>query len=170
VWFVGATVTFAATDEPLVPVRADVRPTRPADRHVTLVFLGPVPEGTAQRVWHSLPRLQLPDEVRALRWARFGRSAVALEVSDDDVLLEGASARCHDAAAEVGVGVRRPSVFRPHVTMARVPRRGRPPNPRALRDWPVPSSALEVGRTALFRTIPQSTADRYEVVDQQTSG
>ena len=169
-WFVGATVTCAETDEPLVPVRVDVRPTRPADRHVTLVYLGRVPEGTAHRVWHSLPRLQLPDEVRALRWERFGRNAVALELSDDDGLLEGASARCHDAAADVVVGVPRPSIFRPHVTMARVPRRARPPSATALRDWPVPSSALQIGRTTLFRTSPQSTADRYEVVDQQTSG
>jgi 2'-5' RNA ligase len=169
VWFVGAPVAFAA-DDPLVPADADVRATRPADRHVTLVFLGRVPGDTARRVWRSIPPLRLPVEVHARRWERFGRSALALELSDDDGLLEAAAARCHDEAADVVVDLGRPAVFRPHVTMARVPRRGRPPSGRELRSWPVPSSALPVGRPTLFRTNPQSTGDRYEVVDQQTSG
>jgi 2'-5' RNA ligase len=170
VWFVGAPVTFAADDEPLVPADADVRAIGSADRHVTLVFLGRVPDDTARRVWQSIAPLELPVEVQALRWERFGRSALALELSDGDGLLEAAAALCHDAAADVGIEVRRPAVFRPHVTMARVPRRGRPPRERDLRGWPVPSSALRVGRLTLFHSNPQSTGDRYDVVEQQPGG
>jgi 2'-5' RNA ligase len=170
VWFVGAPLTFAADDEPLVPADADVRATRPADRHVTLVFLGSVPEETARRVWQSIPPLELPADVRGLRWDRFGRSALALELSDDDGLLEAAAASCHDAAIAVVEDIRRPEVFRPHVTMARVPRRGRPPSTGGLRGWPVPSSALQVGRPTLFRSNPQPTGDRYDVVEQQSRG
>jgi 2'-5' RNA ligase len=170
VWFVGVPVTFAADDEPLVPADADVRALRPADRHVTLVFLGRVPDGAARRVWRSLPTLRLPVEVHALGWDRFGRSAVALGLSDDDGLLEAAATLCHDAAGDVVVDRRRPAVFRPHVTMARAPRRGRPPTERDLRRWPVPSSALQVGRPTLFRSNPRSTGDRYEVVEQQRRG
>ena len=170
VWFVGAPVTFAADDEPLVPSDADVRATRPADRHVTLVFLGRVPDDTAHRVWRSLPTLRLPVEVHALRWDRFGRSALALRLSDDDGRLEAAAALCHDAAGDIVVDLRRPAVFRPHVTLARVPRRGRPPPERVLSSWPVPSSALQVGRPTLFRSNPRSTGDRYEVVEQQHRG
>ncbi len=167
VWFVGAPVTVAAADEPLVPEGAGLRATRSADRHLTLVFLGQVPDDTAQRVWRSIPPLRLPREVHARRWERFGKSALALELSDDDGLLDAAAARCHDAAAEVVVDLRRPPVFRPHVTMARVPRRGRPPTAHALRDWPVPSSGLQVGRPTLFHTAAPGSRDRYAVVAQQ---
>jgi 2'-5' RNA ligase len=167
-WFVGAPVTLAAGDDPLVPADAGVRATRPGDRHVTLLFLGRLPDDTAHRVWRSIPRLLLPVEVRALRWERFGRSALALELSDDAGLLEAAAGQCHDAAADLVADLRRPSPLRPHVTMARVPRRGRPPTARDLGGWPLPARPLQVGRPTLFRSNPQSTGDRYEVVEQQT--
>jgi 2'-5' RNA ligase len=170
VWFVGAPVTVADADEPVAPTGAEVRAVRPGDRHVTLVFLGGVPVDTAQEVWRSIPLLRLPAEVRALRWARFGRSALALELSDADGLFEGGATQCSDAATSVGIEVRPPPVFRPHVTIARVPRRGRPPTDRDLHEWPVPRSALQVGRLTLFRSNPASTGDRYEVVEQQSDG
>ncbi len=167
-WFVGAPVRFAADDEPLLPADAGLRATRPGDRHVTLVFLGRVPDETALQVWHSIPPLTPPVHVHALRWERFGPSALALELSDDGGLLAAAAERCHDAAAHAAVDVRRPAAFRPHVTLARVPRRGRPPTARDLQGWPLPSRPLQVGPPTLFRSAPRSDGDRYEVIEQQT--
>jgi 2'-5' RNA ligase len=169
-WFVGARVVFAVEDEVLVPSDAGLRPVGAADRHVTLLFLGSVPEDTARRVWRSIPPLRLPAEVHARRWQRFGRSALALELADDDGLLEAAAEQCHRAAAEVVTDLERPAVFRPHVTLARVPRRGRAPSARRLGDWPMPARALSVVPPALFRSNPQPTGDRYEGVEQQPGG
>jgi 2'-5' RNA ligase len=168
VWFVGAPLSFA-DDDGLVPADADVVAIGPADRHVTLLFLGRVADDAAQQVWRALPPLRLPAEVRALHWQRFGRSALALELSDDDGRLTAAADRCHDAAEGV-VEVQRHPVHRPHVTMARVPRRSRPPSARALGEWPLPSSPIVVGVPTLFRSRTQPAGDRYEVVAQQPAG
>jgi 2'-5' RNA ligase len=168
VWFVGAPLTFAADDDALVPPDADAVAIGQRDRHVTLVFLGRLPEEVALEVWRALPALHLPATVRALRWDRFGRSALALELSDDDGLLAAAADCCHDAAAQV-VDLQGHPVDRPHVTMARVPRRARPPSARTLAAWPLPSHPLAVGAPTLYRTHPQRApdGDRYALVAQQ---
>ena len=154
-----------ADDDELVPASADVVAIGRPDRHVTLVFLGGVPEGVALEVWRSLPPLRMPDEVRALRWDRFGRSALALELSDDDGLLAAAADPCQNAALQV-VEVQRHPVYRPHVTMARVPRRSRPPSGRVLAGWPMPTDPVAVGVPTLYCTPSPAhpTTDRYAVV------
>ena len=143
-----------------------VRVTRPGDRHLTLVFLGRIPVETVMDCWAALPPLVLPRQTRPRRWERLGQSAIALAISDDDGLLRSAADACHDAVASL-VELRRPSVFRPHVTMARVPRRARPPTSTVLQEWPVPSAPLDVGRTTLFRPAAGGSGDRYEVVEEQ---
>lgn len=165
-WFVGAPLAFEVADVELVPPDAEVVPVRPGDRHVTLVFLGGVPDDSALHVWRSLPDLRLPTEVRALGWARFGQSALALELADEQGLLAVAADHCDSAAAAV-VELRRHPHYRPHVTMARTPRRSRPPSARALAGWPVPPQPITVGAPTLYRTKPKSAGDRYEVVAQQ---
>jgi 2'-5' RNA ligase len=156
-------VAWAAGDPEPVPVAAGVVATRIADRHLTLVFLGRPPDEDVMALWASLGPLELPAAVAPQWWERFGRSAVALVVSDDGGLLEAAAEACH-IAAEGLIGVRRPPSFRPHVTMARVPRRARPPSNADLRTWTVPSGRLEVGALTLFRTRPDQAGDRYERV------
>lgn len=165
-WFVGAPVTFAADDDQLVPPEAGINPVRPGDRHVTLVFLGGAPDSAAAQIWRSLPVLRLPSGVRALRWARFGATALALELSDDDELLAAAAARC-EGAAEPVVDLQRHPAYRPHVTMARVTRRSRPPDARTLEGWPLPGGPIAVGALTLYRTKPQRDGDRYEIVAEQ---
>lgn len=164
-WFVGAPLAFASEDA-VVPPGADVVPIGPGDRHVTLVFLGRVADDTALQAWRSLPALRLPSEVRAMRWARFGRSALALELSDEGGLLAVAAGRCEGAAARL-VAIQRHPVYRPHVTMARVPRRSRPPSARSLDEWPLPPGPIAVGVPTLYRSKTQPTDDRYEAVAQQ---
>lgn len=165
-WFVGAPLSFDDDDDQLVPLEAGVTPVRPADRHVTLVFLGGVPDGTATQVWRSLPTLRLPPEVRALGWARFGATALALELSDQDGLLAVAAGRSAGVAESL-VDLQRHPTYRPHVTMARVPRRVRPPGARALHGWPVPEEPIAVGAVTLYRTKPQPGGNRYEIVAEQ---
>jgi 2'-5' RNA ligase len=164
-WFIGVPMSFGA-DEVALPPGRDLRATRPADRHLTLAFLGGVQEGVALAVWRNVPTLELPTSVRAIAWERFGKSAIALEVSDDDQRLEGAAGACHDAAQGLAE-VRRPSPFRAHVTMARVPRRGRAPAVSALRTWPLPEGALPLGALTLFRSSGVPAGDRYVVVDRR---
>jgi 2'-5' RNA ligase len=168
VWFVGTPLQVTGDDDGVVPSDVDLRVVRPADRHLTLVYLGPVPEPTAHAIWASIPPLPVPTEVRAVRWERLGKSAVALELTDDDGRLAAAAGVCHEAAAKV-IDIEPPRVFRPHLTMARVPRRVRPPTNGVLGEWPVPSGPIAVGRPTLFRSNPQSAGDRYEVVDQQSA-
>lgn len=165
-WFIGAPLAFEVADAELVPPDAEVVPVRPGDRHVTLVFLGGVPDDSALSIWRSLPDLRLPAEVRALGWARFGQSALALELSDEHGLLTVAAGRC-DSAATAVVELQRHPHYRPHVTMARTPRRSRPPSARALAGWPMPSQPIAVGAPTLYRTKPQPGSDRYERVAQQ---
>ncbi len=164
-WFIGAPVSLAG-DPDVVPSNTELRLTRPGDQHLTLVFLGRIPVETAMDCWSALPQLALPPQTRPRRWERFGRSAIALVVSDDDGLLRSAAEAGHDAVASL-VELSRPSVFRPHVTMARVPRRARPPTAKVLQEWPVPSVPLDVGRTTLFRSTTGGSGDRYEVVEEQ---
>jgi 2'-5' RNA ligase len=149
---------------------ADVVPTRPADRHLTLVFLGRVPQATVMDLWRSLPPLTLPATIRALAWERFGRRAIALSLADDDGRLGAAADVCAEAAGAHLRDLRVPAKFRPHVTLGRVAKRASPPAPAALRTWPVPPAPLAVGAPTLFRSRDDPAGDRYEVMAQQDGG
>ena len=166
-WFIGAPVSLPGdAGDVVVPSSTDLRVIRPGDRHLTLLFLGKVPVETVMECWGDLPPLVLPPQSRPLRWERFGRSAIALAISDDDQLLRGAADACHDTAAPL-LELPRPSVFRPHVTMARVPRRARPPTAAELQARPVPGGPLDVDPATLFRSRTEGSGDRYEVVQAQ---
>lgn len=141
--------------------------TRPADRHLTLVFLGRVPRDTVMAAWRSLPHLTLPEEVRAVAWERFGRRAIALSLADDDGRLGAAADVCVSVAGARLSGFRPPAGFRPHVTLGRVPKRVSPPTPAAMRTWSVPPEPLAVGPPTLFRSREDVAGSRYEVMAQQ---
>ena len=109
VWFVGAPVSFdGGLDEAFARDDAVV-PTRPGDRHLTLVYLGRVPSDDVMGVWRALPRLSLPEHVRPLGWERFGRRAIALSLADDDGRLRAAADACFDVAAAQLTQFQRPS-------------------------------------------------------------
>jgi 2'-5' RNA ligase len=166
VWFVGAHVGFG-DDPAAVPPSPAVVPTRPGDRHVTLVYLGPVPEEDADGLWRALPALALPEQTAARAWALFGRRAIAVTLTDDDGRLETAADACIALARSRLPQLRPPARFRPHVTLGRVGRRATPPSRAAVRTWPLPARPLTVGRPTLFRTAADRSGDRYEVVAQQ---
>jgi 2'-5' RNA ligase len=167
-WFVGASVSFAV-DDLVMPEAEGVVATRPADRHLTLAYLGRVATEDVQRVWRALPPLALPERVLALGWERFGRRALALSLGDDDHRLRTAAEACFDAAGAQLLTFERPAELRPHVTLGRVRKGVRPPTPAAMRAWPVPSAPLTLGPPTLFRSRADASPDRYEVVDQQPS-
>ena len=122
-----------------------------------------------REIWRSVPVLDLPSQARAVRWERFGRSAIALVVADKDGRLGAAADACHGAAAPL-IELRPPSPFRPHVTMARVRRRARPPSAAVLRAWTVPQAGLQLGPLTLFRSRVDPGDDRYEVVAHRIAG
>lgn len=141
--------------------------TRSGDRHLTLVFLGRMPREQVLLFWQSLPPLTLPDHARPVQWELMGRRALALTLADDDGRLGAAADACYEVAAEQWIELRRSDRFRPHVTLARVPKRRRPPTQRVLGDWPVPPGPVYVGPPTLFRSREDTTGDRYEIVEQQ---
>lgn len=167
VWFVGAPVSFeGALDEGFSRSDAIV-PTRPGDRHLTLVYLGRVPTDDVMRVWRALPQLALPDHGRPLGWERFGRRAIALSLADDDGRLRSAAEVCFDVADARLPQFDRPASFRAHVTLGRVRKQAKPPTSTTLGAWIVPP-AVDLGPPTLFRLDEQSTGDRYERVEQQS--
>jgi 2'-5' RNA ligase len=154
VWFVGAPVALVDERE-LPPLPGEVRWTSVADRHLTLRYLGRVDDDIAMSAWRAMPALDLPPTASVLRWARFGRSALALVLDDPDGRLAAAAATAHPDA---------PPPYRPHVTLGRIPRRERPPSPTAIARWPLPADVMRVGAPTLFRTRPPGDGDRYEPV------
>lgn len=166
-WFVGAPASLAAED--VVPPAAGLRLTRPVDRHLTLVYLGHVPADVARRVWDALPRLALPAVATGLRWERFGRSAIALVLADDDGSLRRAADRCVTVADAAVASFRPPTEFRPHLTVGRVRKGARPPARRAMAGWPLPPGPLGLGPVTLFRSrdATDPAPERYERVAQQ---
>jgi 2'-5' RNA ligase len=166
-WFIGVPVVLQPEDADLPPAAPGVVALGAADRHVTLAFLGHAADEAVMAIWARMPALALPATVRARRWERFGRRAIALVVWDDDDRLDAAAAASH-RAAEASIELRSPSPFRPHVTMARIGRRARPPTSRALRDWPLPARPLAVGALTLFRSRREPSRGRYEAVERRT--
>jgi 2'-5' RNA ligase len=164
-WFVGAPASFPGP-EPLVPDGSGLSPTRTADRHVTLVFLGAPPEEDVVAYWRSLPELRLPVSAQVEGLARFGRGAIVVTLADDGGRLAAAAEACYDAAPDA-LGLRRPEAHRPHVTLARVARRATPPSARTLQRWPVPPGPVALGPVTLFRSRPAGPGDRYERVAHQ---
>jgi len=167
VWFVGTPVSFA--DDPLLAVPAGVElvATRPADRHVTLVFLGRMPQESALDLWDALPPLTVPEHVGAVAWERFGRNAIALSVADGDDQLRAATDLCLGVAVAQLTDFTRPAGFRPHVTLGRIRKRAHPPTPAAMRGWTVPAELIQVGLPTLFRSRGRADGDRFEVVARQ---
>lgn len=159
-WFVGLPVPAGGWFDAL---RADIprglRIFGPGDLHITLAFLGACGEAAAMRGWAALPALGArPFEVRLGDVRGFGRPSrpsafsVVLAAGADDVAgYIGATRDPVLAAAGARPDRRTP---RPHLTIARPPRRAKATEIRAAQAWarsvPPLGAALELDRVALY--------------------
>jgi 2'-5' RNA ligase len=149
----------------LVADEPDVRRVAAEQLHVTLAFLGWRAEADVERIaamslgaaaGQPVPRL-VPGAVRAVppRDPRL----VALELTDAD----GSAAALQEAVASALREARlyRPErrPFWPHVTVARVRKRGRL---GPLPDLPAPATAFEAGPVTLYRSILRPEGALYE--------
>jgi len=144
---------------------------RPASIHLTLRFLGEVPDavdGHYRDSWREVAAAARPFSLRLDGVGSFpprGRPRV-LWVGVREEGPEGRLARLaasfETAAREIGLAPEhRP--FRPHLTLARVDRSGRVTLP--ARDAFASPSVLGVDRVALFRSQLLPTGARYELLE-----
>jgi RNA 2',3'-cyclic 3'-phosphodiesterase len=146
--------------------RADLRPVAPEALHVTLVFLGYLPEEEIARV--ACTAFEALDGLAAPRLAMTGVKPLpprsprlfALELADED----GRATALHTAASEALAGARlhkpekRP--FWPHLTLARV-KRGADRAP-ALDSGPPPLDSFDACEVTLYRSILRPQGALYE--------
>lgn len=129
-----------------------VRPTRPAQMHLTLHFLGDVAEETMPDLRGRLAQVRgTPFAIDLTGIGRFpprGRPTVLWAGIDLEPALADLHGRIGDAVARSGIPVeRRPYV--PHVTLARL-------TPRAAPSWA--DERIEQGRALAIRGLP---VDRF---------
>lgn len=147
----------AGLDRPAVD---GVRWTTRDQWHVTLRFLGPVPE--VEPVAEALAGLAAAEPVRAVMGpavGRFGRRVLHAPVGGLDALAAGVG------AATAGIG--RPPEDRPfrgHVTLARVAKHA-DVDLRPLAGGPV-AGAWEVGAVCLVESRLSPAGARYEVLEE----
>jgi RNA 2',3'-cyclic 3'-phosphodiesterase len=151
----------AALDAAMVPVRAavpDLRWTEPSGWHVTVAFLGSLPDGRVGELVAALRPIAADVRPLVLRLGEpvvFAAATLVVEVADTPAGATAALGECvQEAIDAAGLPVERRAV-RPHVTLARGPRGGIEPRVVAgvgvagqVADARVPSSwtapALEV--------------------------
>ena len=136
--------------------------TRPESWHLTVRFLGEIPEDSANRFAELLDpaaSVLAPGELRAAGPAlfpslpRLRTIGVAFDREASEALLGGVARAAEAAARAIGCEPEtRP--FRPHVTLARVrtpwPRSAAEDAANAIREWPLP--AWRVGSLVLYRS------------------
>jgi 2'-5' RNA ligase len=140
------------------PATATVRWTTPDQWHVTLRFLGEVPDpgpvaGALEGLAFEMPQAELGP---ATAWFP-GRRVLQVPVAGLDAL-----AAAVDEVLDASAPPRSPG-FSGHVTVARTRGRGRGPAPLAgspcSAPWPV-------GEVTLVRSIPGGGGSRYEVLSR----
>ncbi len=156
-------------------VRGLLRLVSPELMHLTLRFLGEVPEQNVPALTSALERATPPIEVPLALGTpgTFGpaaRTGVAmLRIEGDRRALDALVARV-DAAVEEALGTpREERAYNPHLTLGRVGRRATPDERRrvaeALRAAPAPDPAPFVARrVALVRSHLGPGGPRYEVL------
>jgi 2'-5' RNA ligase len=146
------------------------RPVAPEALHVTLAFLGSRPPGDVDRIApivaaeHAAPRLELGD-VLLLPPRRARVLTVALD--DPTGALRELQARISNALAAAGVYTPEARPFRPHVTVARLRPRVRPPRDAALHLDRLQFSASAV---TLYVSRLRPSGARYEALARAPLG
>jgi RNA 2',3'-cyclic 3'-phosphodiesterase len=154
--------------------RTDVRPVAVEALHVTLVFLGYLPEKEIARVastaFEPLDGLPAPSlSVRELRAVppRAPR-LFALDLADEGGRASGVQAAAADALAAARLYRPEKRPFWPHITFARVKRGER--RPRPLDGPPPPPDPFEASEVTLYRSHLSPRGARYEALERLPLG
>lgn len=156
-WPDDATRVALAAAAALLTLR-DGRPVARADLHVTLAFLGEVPQARVAELCAMAAALrQGPFElvIETAGWWRRSR-VVWLAPNSAPAPLAALAARLHDGA---GITAEAPTSYRPHVTVARGVRRP----PGLLAGFSVPWA---VRNFALIASNSEATGARYQTLAQ----
>jgi len=175
-WFVGfpAAIEDAAIDPILASAPPFLRPFQPADRHVTLAFLGRLPAMRVDAVRERLATLAVPSieaQTAALTLLPSARrpTAVAFRIGRGGNLVAAAVVRHRPALLDAAGCPPDPRPPLPHLTIARPPRRPATHDLHALRRWidaasfaPIP---VRLGPPRLFGWSPDRPARQFVVVE-----
>lgn len=150
----------------------ELRWTAPDNIHLTLRFLGDVPRAATRAVEGAMDAAAgagAPFTLRLGGLGTFGgRRPRVLQLGADAPELRRLAERLDAAlAAEAGFGPRE-GPFRPHVTLARVPRRAQGGAAAPLREMiagaPPPGVECAVGRLDLVHSTPAPNGPAYRVI------
>ena len=145
--------------------RDDLRPVAPEALHVTLVFLGYLPEKEIERVAQTA--LEPLEGLAAPRLAVTGVKAVpprgprlfAFDLADEDGRAGAVQAAASDALAAARLYRPEKRPFWPHITLARV-KRGRKAPPLDAPD--PPAAPFDAPEVTLYRSILRPQGAIYE--------
>lgn len=156
-----------------LPDAADLRWTGPDGWHLTLAFLGEVPDGLRPELDERLTRASRrggPWEVRLAGSGRFGDQVLWTALEGDRAGLSRLADSVRAAARRAGAPPAEEHSFRPHLTLARAPRsrqaRLRPlvEALAAFQGAPWKADTLSLVSSALPRSGAPGEQPRYETV------
>jgi RNA 2',3'-cyclic 3'-phosphodiesterase len=150
--------------------RRDLRPVAVEALHVTLVFLGYLPEKeiprTASTAFEALDGLSAPvltpGEVRPV--PRRSPRLFALDLEDEDGRAGAVQAAASEALATARLYRPEKRPFWPHITFARVKRGERRPLP--VEAPPLPAKPFEAVDVTLYRSHLSPRGARYEPLER----
>jgi 2'-5' RNA ligase len=151
--------------------RRDLRPVALEALHVTLVFLGYLPEKEIGRIASTAfdPLGGLPAPRLAVREVRGvpprAPRLFALDLDDEDGRAAAVQAAASDALAAARLYRPEKRPFWPHITLARVKRGERRPPPLEAPP-PPPSDPFEAGLVTLYRSHLSPRGARYEALER----
>lgn len=163
-----ARAELAAWRDALVAGREDLRPSDAATLHLTLAFLGYLPEKEIAAVAHAafgaVERLEPPRlrPTHVIPLPRRGPRLFALELDDDGGRAAAIQSAASDGLAAACLYRPEKRAWWPHVTLARV-KRGRRPDPLPERE---PPPAFDAPLVTLYRSTLRPQGALYEPLER----
>ena len=174
-WFIAFPVAAGAWFDNLPPLPANNRKFSPGDLHITVAFLGGVPEEAARAAWDNLTRGPLPKPMTARLGAVHGMGNPK-EPSAWSAMVEGNGlapliGRLRDPAFAIAQA--RPDTRPPlaHMTVARPDRRASSRDRNAGAAWcksvNLQGTEVQISEIALFTWAEDRSANLFEIVERQ---
>lgn len=148
----------------------DLRLVAPEALHVTLVFLGHLPEEDIPRIAATLPADALAPTMRATGVKPVpprGPRLLALDLTDENGRAGAIQSRVSDALAAPGLYEPEKRPFWPHVTLARVRKGG---HVRRLDFADPPADPWRATAVTLYRSRLSPRGARYEALERVALG